>query len=382
MAKLASLAVRPIAGDTTLKRLEELRMERKLGYFTGEPRLIPIASNLFWFYQPLDPKEQFAFVSYMHDPDCECAGKCDVRQRKPWKIVPQSMIFDGASVPRVAWNVKSFGPFDFTKSALIHDWLFEAHHRAQIAQYGYNISAFEGGEHGTEAQLRELESAFRKVEQYIEKDEMKTDCNRLRSRAKKGLEMEDAAWIMAEAIYREMLTSEVLMELTEATIDHEKQEMNEEERVFASTVRGLTKQVEPALSISRPRRHVLGVYRYAVDSIFCRNGAWEPKSRRGARKEESPHASSIATLEALKRTALREPERFKELRNEKVITPELLMLLGLRETKSLPEKAVEHTVSQDVVESAKELQAQQEMLRIVREISTLARDAAASQPLE
>lgn len=47
-------------------------------------------------------------------------------------IVPQSMLFDGATTPRLAWIIKGFSPWDWPRSAAIHDWLFEAHHRGLI----------------------------------------------------------------------------------------------------------------------------------------------------------------------------------------------------------------------------------------------------------
>lgn len=127
IGKLASNALAPFAGRTTHSQLETRFENSKLGFFTGEPRIIPLGPHLFWFYQPSDPREQFSFTTYQHSP----YGK-DANGNEKWTIVPQSMLFDGASVPRFLWHVKSYGPFDFTKSAIIHDWLFEAHHRVSI----------------------------------------------------------------------------------------------------------------------------------------------------------------------------------------------------------------------------------------------------------
>jgi hypothetical protein len=43
-------------------------------------------------------------------------------------IVPGSMSTDGGSIPRLAWSVHGFSPWDYLPAYLIHDWLFEAHH--------------------------------------------------------------------------------------------------------------------------------------------------------------------------------------------------------------------------------------------------------------
>jgi hypothetical protein len=53
-------------------------------------------------------------------------GPISGSNRKRW-------ITDGASVPRNLWYVSGFAPFDFTRAAVIHDWLYEAHHRYNMA---------------------------------------------------------------------------------------------------------------------------------------------------------------------------------------------------------------------------------------------------------
>lgn len=44
-------------------------------------------------------------------------------------IQPQTMLTDGASVPRPLWFKKWLGPVDWLDAATIHDWMFEEHHR-------------------------------------------------------------------------------------------------------------------------------------------------------------------------------------------------------------------------------------------------------------
>jgi uncharacterized protein (DUF2164 family) len=43
-------------------------------------------------------------------------------------ITPGDMSTDGGSIPRVAWSLPGFSPWDFFPAYLIHDWLFEVHH--------------------------------------------------------------------------------------------------------------------------------------------------------------------------------------------------------------------------------------------------------------
>jgi hypothetical protein len=85
--------------------------------FKGTARLDHLSGSLFFFDH--DPAAPFSCtVTRLRD------GRPTV-----WTIHPEPFLTDGASVPRALWCLSGFGPFDFTKSALIHDWLFEAHHR-------------------------------------------------------------------------------------------------------------------------------------------------------------------------------------------------------------------------------------------------------------
>lgn len=44
-------------------------------------------------------------------------------------ISPTIFDTDGATTPRLAWWVRGFAPMDWVPAAIIHDWLFECHHR-------------------------------------------------------------------------------------------------------------------------------------------------------------------------------------------------------------------------------------------------------------
>jgi hypothetical protein len=90
--------------------------------FQNEPTLLHLAANEFFFEQSAG--KPFTFTSQLVH-----------RDGKPWVIQPMSMLTTGATVPRFFWSVKGFGAMDFAKSAVIHDWLFEAHHRWCIAYY-------------------------------------------------------------------------------------------------------------------------------------------------------------------------------------------------------------------------------------------------------
>lgn len=47
------------------------------------------------------------------------------------RITPGEFIFDGATTPRILWIIKGFSPWDWTRAAAIHDWLYEVHDRGK-----------------------------------------------------------------------------------------------------------------------------------------------------------------------------------------------------------------------------------------------------------
>jgi hypothetical protein len=103
--------------------------EKRLNHqpFKGTARLDHVSGSLFFFD---------------HDPEARLS--CTLKREKndssvDWTICPKPFLTDGASVPRALWCLSGFGPFDFTKSAIIHDWLFEGHHRWCVAFHKSDI---------------------------------------------------------------------------------------------------------------------------------------------------------------------------------------------------------------------------------------------------
>ncbi len=111
------------------------------GKFSGEPRMVAIAPNTFFFFQPAaGDGKRFTFTTHEHVPKVDLGrtpGRGQYREKyAKWTIEPEDMITTGASVPRKLWLIRGFGSFDFTRAAIIHDWLYEAHHRYLIAMLG------------------------------------------------------------------------------------------------------------------------------------------------------------------------------------------------------------------------------------------------------
>lgn len=44
-------------------------------------------------------------------------------------IVPETILTDGGSVPRILWARKGYSPWTYGPAYLIHDWIYEAHRR-------------------------------------------------------------------------------------------------------------------------------------------------------------------------------------------------------------------------------------------------------------
>jgi hypothetical protein len=114
------------------------------GRFSGEPRMVAIAPDTFFFFQP-ENAQAFTFTTHKPgDPALANQGGRGQYRKANWTIRPEEMITNGASVPRNLWYVPGFAAFDFTRAALIHDWLFEAHHRYEIAKAGYEAALLSG----------------------------------------------------------------------------------------------------------------------------------------------------------------------------------------------------------------------------------------------
>lgn len=98
------------------------------GKFSGEARMVPITPNNFFFYRPQDQDD--VLFCYTPSPHGRFVGRFVGN-----KITPDAMLTTGASVPRQLWGYSGLSPFDYTRAALIHDWLFEAHHRYEIGKW-------------------------------------------------------------------------------------------------------------------------------------------------------------------------------------------------------------------------------------------------------
>lgn len=112
-----------------------MRQTPATGKFTGEPRLSPLASNLFYFYQPSDaPKFSFTPVRLNSRRGGEGVDKLGEHDMDVFPIIPEPMITSGSSTPRFTWFIKGGSNLEFASAGIIHDWLFEAHQRYQIAK--------------------------------------------------------------------------------------------------------------------------------------------------------------------------------------------------------------------------------------------------------
>lgn len=118
------------------------------GKFEGEARMVPVTPNTFFFYRPQDRDD----VLFAYIPSAE--GKYATRF-KDGKITPDAMLTTGASVPRALWGYNGLSPFDYTRAALIHDWLFEAHHRYEFGEYLLKSGTDEAAKRKGERLVRE-----------------------------------------------------------------------------------------------------------------------------------------------------------------------------------------------------------------------------------
>jgi Protein of unknown function (DUF1353) len=87
--------------------------ETGVGRFHGNPKVIWKAPNSFTFIQ--DNASPFYYVTS--------------RELGSQKIVPRTMKTDGGSIPRPYWIFADLTPWQFLPAYLIHDELYEEHHR-------------------------------------------------------------------------------------------------------------------------------------------------------------------------------------------------------------------------------------------------------------
>ena len=83
-----------------------------MGNYFGRYSLEPVAYRVYE-YLPYDPDP----FRYLTDDGL--------------LIIPETMYTDGATTPRVLWSIPGFDPMDWIRAAIIHDWLYESHHRGQ-----------------------------------------------------------------------------------------------------------------------------------------------------------------------------------------------------------------------------------------------------------
>ena len=81
-----------------------------MGKFHGKYSLEPIGPRLF-NYLP-DQNNPFTYMTN--------AGRV---------ITPQTMVTDGATIPWPIRGLPGYDPWDWPAGAVIHDWLYESHHR-------------------------------------------------------------------------------------------------------------------------------------------------------------------------------------------------------------------------------------------------------------
>ena len=211
------------------------------GRFSGEPRMVALAPNIFFFFQPKQD-EKFAFTTHL--PNDAALQEKGGRGRYRWsnfRIEPEEMITDGASVPRYLWYVSGFAPFDFTRAAVIHDWLYEVHHRYWMAADALAAARKRG----------DVEAINRN----------RADVEAYKSYAK--LDQDDAADIFVECIKVAMMQSRDIVEAFDRFPAQELDQAN------ASSSEPF-KELKASLRHNRPNPRKLWMYHYFVsrDSII------------------------------------------------------------------------------------------------------------------
>jgi hypothetical protein len=200
------------------------------GHFSGEPRMVAIAPNTFFFFQP-DTDPPFTFTTHKKgDPDVARKGGRGNYAKEEWTIRPEEMITTGASIPRRLWYLRGFAAFDYIRASLIHDWLYEAHHRYEIAKGGYKAAMIRG----------DRQAALRN----------QAEMNHYREYA--DIRQEDAADIFAECIKIAMLEADEISNAYErSSVEHPAETAN-------------LADLKTAFRTNRPNRRVLWLYHYFV----------------------------------------------------------------------------------------------------------------------
>lgn len=200
------------------------------GRFSGEARMVAIAPNTFFFFQP-DNDPPFTFTTHKRgDPSLATPKGRGRYLKENWTIQPEEMITTGASIPRRLWYLRGFGAFDYIRASLIHDWLFEAHHRYEIAKAGFKAAVLRGDRQAAKRNQAEMDH----YREYAD------------------IRQEDAADIFAECIKIAMLESD--------EISHEYERSSAIRRVETVNLSDL----KSAFRYNRPNRRVLWLYHYFV----------------------------------------------------------------------------------------------------------------------
>src|SRR5204863_998536 len=145
----------------------------------------------------------------------------------------EAMITNGANIPRVLWNIPGFAPFDFARAAVIHDWLYEAHHRYGMAAEALKTARKRHDQPAINRNLADVEA----YKEYAKVDQ------------------DDAADIFAECIKVTMLQSRDMIEADDGVASQQSDRGNGSQGV---------QEFKSALGYTRPSSHTLWVYHYFV----------------------------------------------------------------------------------------------------------------------
>ena len=223
----------------------------KTGRFAGEPRMVAMAPDTFFFFQPKQDT-RFSFTTHLKTENIPNNGGRGKYTQGGWKIEPEEIITDGASVPRQIWYLPGFSAFDFTRAALIHDWLFEAHHRYRMAAAAYEAAKRRGDAQAMERSERDK----RHYERY------------------RDITQDDAADIFAECIKSAMLESgEIVKEFDTQSRKKPGGNSNHESANLTS--------LKDAFRYNQPSPLTLWAYHYFVSSdcfIDASKKAWDEKT--------------------------------------------------------------------------------------------------------
>lgn len=249
--------------------------------FGAAPTLLQIGAVEFFYEQ--NSGKPFTFTSHV------------VKRRGDfWKIQPESMLTTGSSIPRVLWGVRGFGPFDFTKSSVIHDWLFEAHHRWCIAYYAKDST--------DPATVKKARETLKKYQDYADPDLNAILVEEHDPAASPvTLSIDDAADIMAECINWEMHQCHHFVNVLKQQLkEDEGKSPSDPNKMTAGERRGLEGMVDDFDEVDHDEV-TLAQYHWAIRSFVAKE-VWDPgKKGKGA---ENTHSSSDRTVALLEKQGL------------------------------------------------------------------------------